>query len=89
MFRAQNAVEKAAMLQLVRERVDLLRYLSGIKCLKSEAQAASCDVNLQRLLVAERNAALTRVVRFDTDHPEIADLFVYRRRTTRAPAEAL
>jgi hypothetical protein len=89
MFRAQNAVEKAGMLQLVRQRVELLRYLSGIECLKSEAHAASCDENLQLLLLAEHGEALTRVVRFDTDHPEIAELFIYRRQTSTAPVAAI
>ena len=81
MIRVQTAVEKARTLQLVRERVELLRFRSEIERLKGQAHRASRDVYLQRLLLAEHRAVQTRVAQFDTDNPKIADLFVFQRRT--------
>jgi hypothetical protein len=88
MFRVQNVVDKASLLQLVRERVELLDALASIKCLKREAHVAACDEDLQRRLLAQHRAAQTRVARFDADNPEIADLFVFRRQSATAPVAA-
>jgi hypothetical protein len=85
MLRVQSAVEKASTLKLVRERIELLRFQSEIERLKGEARLASRDVDLQRLLLAEHRAVQTRVAQFDTDNPEIADLFVFQRKPAAEP----
>ena len=82
MFRERGAVEKAALLRLVRKRIELHHALARMQCLKSEANLALCDVSRQRLL-ADHHAAQTRVVQFDIDNPEIANLFVFRRQTAK------
>ena len=77
MFRDTSVLDKAALLRLVRERIELLQAVARSQRLGSEAQLASSGENLRRLL-ADQHIAEGRVVRFDAENPEVADLFVFR-----------